>query len=249
MEAGKTKLADHNPDLIDAMVIAADPNASDENIAAFERSACPTCGSCSGMFTANSMNCLTSAGAWPCPATAPWSPPMPTARRCFEGRGHRGRARATAGTAPKIRPALRGIATAKAFENAMTLDIAMGGSTNTILHLLAAAQEGEVPFTLRDIDAKSRHPAAGQGRAEHPEVPHRRRAHRRRHPRHPRRTEPRRPAAHRPAHRAQRRTLLDDAIRAMGTSPRPTPEAAHFLQGRPRPAFPPDRLQPGERAG
>ncbi|WIH05335.1 dihydroxy-acid dehydratase [Xanthomonas translucens pv. graminis] len=158
MEAGKTKLADHNLDLIDAMVIAADPNASDEKVAAFERSACPTCGSCSGMFTANSMNCLTEALGLALPGNGTVVATHADREQLFLKAGRTAVElchRWYGAEDPTALP--RGIATFKAFENAMTLDIAMGGSTNTILHLLAAAQEGEVPFTLRDIDRLSRH--------------------------------------------------------------------------------------------
>ncbi|UKE73706.1 dihydroxy-acid dehydratase [Xanthomonas graminis] len=158
MEAGKTKLADHNLDLIDAMVIAADPTASDEKVAAFERSACPTCGSCSGMFTANSMNCLTEALGLALPGNGTVVATHADREQLFLKAGRTAVElchRWYGAEDPTALP--RGIATFKAFENAMTLDIAMGGSTNTILHLLAAAQEGEVPFTLRDIDRLSRH--------------------------------------------------------------------------------------------
>ncbi|WP_058358721.1 dihydroxy-acid dehydratase [Xanthomonas translucens] len=158
MEAGKTKLADHNLDLIDAMVIAADPNASDEKVAAFERSACPTCGSCSGMFTANSMNCLTEALGLALPGNGTVVATHADREQLFLKAGRTAVElchRWYGAEDPTALP--RGIATFAAFENAMTLDIAMGGSTNTILHLLAAAQEGEVPFTLRDIDRLSRH--------------------------------------------------------------------------------------------
>jgi len=157
MEAGKTKLADHGLDLVDAMVIAADPNADDETVAEIERSACPTCGSCSGMFTANSMNCLTEAIGLSLPGNGSTLATHSDRRRLFEEAGHR-----IVGLAKRyyeqddesVLP--RSIASFKAFENAMSLDIAMGGSTNTILHLLAAAQEGEVDFTLTDIDRLSR---------------------------------------------------------------------------------------------
>jgi dihydroxy-acid dehydratase len=157
MEAGKTALADHKLDLIDAMVMAADPNASDEQVAAVERSACPTCGSCSGMFTANSMNCLTEALGLSLPGNGTTLATHADRERLFLQAGrtvielcHRW----YGAEDPTALP--RGIATFEAFENAMTLDIAMGGSTNTILHLLAAAQEAEVPFTMRDIDRLSR---------------------------------------------------------------------------------------------
>ena len=157
MEAGKTRLADHKLDLIDAMVMAADPNASDEQVAAVERSACPTCGSCSGMFTANSMNCLTEALGLSLPGNGTVVATHADREALFKKAGvtavelcHRWYGAGDERALP------RGIASFEAFENAMALDIAMGGSTNTILHLLAAAQEGEVPFTLRDIDRLSR---------------------------------------------------------------------------------------------
>ncbi|WP_142124080.1 dihydroxy-acid dehydratase [Pseudoxanthomonas sp. 3HH-4] len=157
MEAGKTRLADHKLDLVDAMVMAADPNVSDEEVAAVERSACPTCGSCSGMFTANSMNCLTEALGMSLPGNGTVVATHADREKLFKRAGvvavelcHRWYGGEDATALP------RGIATFEAFENAMTLDIAMGGSTNTILHLLAAAQEGEVPFDMRDIDRLSR---------------------------------------------------------------------------------------------
>jgi len=162
MEAGKTRLsggteADHKLDLIDAMVMAADPKASDEQVAAVERSACPTCGSCSGMFTANSMNCLTEALGLSLPGNGTTLATHADREALFKRAGvtavelcHRWYGAEDASALP------RGIATFEAFENAMTLDIAMGGSTNTILHLLAAAQEGEVPFGMRDIDRLSK---------------------------------------------------------------------------------------------
>jgi dihydroxy-acid dehydratase len=157
MEAGKTRLADHKLDLIDAMVMAADPSASDEQVAAVERSACPTCGSCSGMFTANSMNCLTEALGLSLPGNGTVVATHADREALFKRAGvlavelcHRWYGAGDERALP------RGIATFEAFENAMTLDIAMGGSTNTILHLLAAAQEAGVPFTLHDIDRLSR---------------------------------------------------------------------------------------------
>jgi len=157
MEAGKTRLADHKLDLIDAMVMAADPKASDEQVAAVERSACPTCGSCSGMFTANSMNCLTEALGLSLPGNGTVLATHADREALFKRAGvtavelcHRWYGAGDGSALP------RGIASFAAFENAMALDIAMGGSTNTILHLLAAAQEAEVPFTLRDIDRLSR---------------------------------------------------------------------------------------------
>jgi len=157
MEAGKTRLADHGLDLVDAMVAAGDPGVTDEQVAEYERSACPTCGSCSGMFTANSMNCLTEALGLALPGNGTLLATHADRRELFLRAGrtvmelvHRWYGDGD----PRVLP--RGIATSAAFRNAMALDIAMGGSTNTILHLLAAAQEAEVPFTLRDIDHLSR---------------------------------------------------------------------------------------------
>ncbi|WP_027896721.1 dihydroxy-acid dehydratase [Zestomonas thermotolerans] len=157
MEAGKTKLASHGLDLVDAMVIAADDSCSDEKVAEYERSACPTCGSCSGMFTANSMNCLTEALGLSLPGNGSTLATHADREKLFRRAGRlivelcqRYYGEGDTSVLP------RSIASFKAFENAMTLDIAMGGSTNTILHLLAAAQEAEVPFTLRDIDRLSR---------------------------------------------------------------------------------------------
>ncbi|WP_028238384.1 dihydroxy-acid dehydratase [Stutzerimonas azotifigens] len=157
MEAGKTKLASHGLDLIDAMVIAADSSASDEKVAEYERSACPTCGSCSGMFTANSMNCLTEALGLALPGNGTVVATHADREQLFLRAGRLAVElcqRYYGEGDDSVLP--RNIANRKAFENAMTLDIAMGGSTNTILHLLAAAQEGEVDFDLRAIDALSR---------------------------------------------------------------------------------------------
>jgi dihydroxy-acid dehydratase len=157
MEAGKTKLADHKLDLVDAMVAAADDSISDEMVEEYERSACPTCGSCSGMFTANSMNCLTEAIGLSLPGNGTTLAThfdrkdlfinaartiVSITRRYYEQNDE------------SVLP--RSIATFKAFENAMALDIAMGGSTNTILHLLAAVHEAGVDFSLTDIDRLSR---------------------------------------------------------------------------------------------
>ena len=157
MEAGKTKLASHGLDLVDAMVIAADDSASDEKVAEYERSACPTCGSCSGMFTANSMNCLMEALGLALPGNGSTLATHSDREQLFLQAGRtavelckRYYGEGDASVLP------RNIANFKAFENAMTLDIAMGGSTNTILHLLAAAQEAEVDFDLHAIDALSR---------------------------------------------------------------------------------------------
>ncbi|BBK32922.1 dihydroxyacid dehydratase [Stella humosa] len=159
MEAGKVVLDGKTRavDLIDAMIVAADAKVPDADVAAVERSACPTCGSCSGMFTANSMNCLTEALGLALPGNGTVLATHADRRRLFVEAGHlvvdlarRWYEQDDASVLP------RSIANFKAFENAMTLDIAMGGSTNTVLHLLAAAHEGEVPFTMQDIDRLSR---------------------------------------------------------------------------------------------
>lgn len=159
MEAGKTKLSDQliRLDLVDAMIQSANPDVTDQDVEVIERSACPTCGSCSGMFTANSMNCLTEAlglslpGNGSCLAThadrkqlflKAGSQIVELCRRYYEQDDD------------SVLP--HSIATKDAFSNAMSLDIAMGGSTNTVLHLLAAAQEAEVDFTMADIDRLSR---------------------------------------------------------------------------------------------
>ena len=157
MEAGKTKLSENKLDLIDAMVIAADDSASDEEVAEYERSACPTCGSCSGMFTANSMNCLTEALGLSLPGNGSTLATHADREQLFL---RAGRVvvdlckRYYGNNDERVLP--RNIANLQAFENAMSLDIAMGGSTNTILHLLAAAQEAELDFTMQDIDRLSR---------------------------------------------------------------------------------------------
>ncbi|MCT7360243.1 MAG: dihydroxy-acid dehydratase [Thalassobium sp.] len=157
MEAGKTKLSEHKLDLVDAMVIAADDSASDEKVAEYERSACPTCGSCSGMFTANSMNCLTEALGLALPGNGSLLATHADREQLFLEAGRRIveiTKRYYEQDDESVLP--RSIASFKAFENAMTLDIVMGGSTNTILHLLAAAQEAECDFDLKDIDRLSR---------------------------------------------------------------------------------------------
>ena len=157
MEAGKTKLSDTKLDLVDAMVIAADDSVDDETVAEYERSACPTCGSCSGMFTANSMNCLTEALGLSLPGNGSLLATHADREQLFLEAG-----RTVVKLAERYyrdddeRALPRNIATFEAFENAMSLDIAMGGSTNTVLHLLAAAMEGSVDFTLSDIDRLSR---------------------------------------------------------------------------------------------
>lgn len=164
MEAGKTKLA--NPttnviefkklDLVDAMVIAADDRYSDEEVAQVERSACPTCGSCSGMFTANSMNCLTEALGLSLPGNGTVVATHSDREELFLTAGRRIVELARdyyENDNDRVLPRSVGF---KAFENAITLDIAMGGSTNTILHLLAIAKEAEIDFTMADIDRLSR---------------------------------------------------------------------------------------------
>ena len=159
MEAGTVDLkgVKRKVDLIDAMIMAADPNMSDAEVETVERSACPTCGSCSGMFTANSMNCLTEALGLALPGNGTIVATHADRKGLFEAAGRRIVAIAKAyyeGEDASVLP--RSIANVKAFENAMTLDISMGGSTNTVLHLLAAAQEGGVDFTMADIDRLSR---------------------------------------------------------------------------------------------
>ena len=159
MEAGKVTLNDLEQaiDLVDAMVAAADDRISDEDVAKIERAACPTCGSCSGMFTANSMNCLTEALGLALPGNGSVLATHGDREQLFLQAGRtivdlckRYYEQDDASVLP------RNIANFAAFENAMTLDIAMGGSTNTVLHLLAAAHEGGVEFTMQDIDRLSR---------------------------------------------------------------------------------------------
>ena len=164
MEAGKTRLA--NPtthtlefkklDLVDAMVIAADKNYTDEQVAQVERSACPTCGSCSGMFTANSMNCLTEALGLSLPGNGTVLATHADREELFKRAGRRIVELARQYYEQDDASVLPRSVGFKAFENAMTLDIAMGGSTNTILHLLAIAREAEIEFTMADIDRLSR---------------------------------------------------------------------------------------------
>jgi dihydroxy-acid dehydratase len=159
MEAGKVVVKGQKRalDLVDAMVVAADDSYSDAEVEAIERSACPTCGSCSGMFTANSMNCLTEALGLSLPGNGSVLATHADREALFKEAGRlivdltqRWYEQEDATALP------RGIATRAAFENAMSLDIAMGGSTNTVLHLLAAAQEGGVDFGMADIDRLSR---------------------------------------------------------------------------------------------
>jgi dihydroxy-acid dehydratase len=159
MEAGQGAglLRDRKYDLIDAMVMAADPEVSDEEIAAVERAACPTCGSCSGLFTANSMSCLVEALGLALPGNGTVMATHKLRFGLFEQAAKRivglTRAYYDSGDASALP---RSIATREAFMNAMTLDIAMGGSTNTVLHLLAMARSAGVDFTMKDIDDLSR---------------------------------------------------------------------------------------------
>ncbi|RBM86496.1 dihydroxy-acid dehydratase [Vibrio paracholerae] len=159
MEAGKTKLSDQiiKLDLVDAMMQGADPKVSDAQSEQIERSACPTCGSCSGMFTANSMNCLTEALGLSQPGNGSLLATHADRKQLFLTAGQRIvelTKRYYEQDDASVLP--RNIANKAAFENAMALDIAMGGSTNTVLHLLAAAQEGDVAFDMTDIDRMSR---------------------------------------------------------------------------------------------
>lgn len=159
MEAGKIKWKDQDlrVDLVDAMVAAASEQNSEEEVAEMERAACPTCGSCSGMFTANSMNCLTEALGLSFPGNGSVLATHADRRMLFEKAGKQIVELAKRYYEKDDETVLpRSIASRRAFENAMTVDIAMGGSTNTVLHLLAAAQEGEVDFTMTDIDHLSR---------------------------------------------------------------------------------------------
>ena len=160
MEAGKVNWQGKTKglDLVDAMVAAADDKISAAECEAIERSACPTCGSCSGMFTANSMNCLAEALGLALPGNGTLVATHAERKQLFLRAGRtivelckRYYEQDDAGVLP------RSIATFEAFENAMTLDISMGGSTNTVLHLLAIAQEAEVNFTMKDMDRLSRH--------------------------------------------------------------------------------------------
>lgn len=159
MEAGKVNVdgVERAVDLIDAMIEAANPDRSDAEVQAFEENACPTCGSCSGMFTANSMNCLAEALGLALPGNGSTLATHSDRESLFKQAGRKvveltKQYYEDGNTAVSA----RGIATKAAFENAMRLDIAMGGSTNTILHLLAIAREGEVDFTVDDIDRLSR---------------------------------------------------------------------------------------------
>jgi dihydroxy-acid dehydratase len=157
MEAGRTKLANHNTNLIHAIVVAADEKYTDAEVEDYERSACPTCGSCSGMFTANSMNCLTEVLGLALPGNGSMLATHADRKELFLEAGRKIvdiTRRYYEQDDESLLP--RNIANLDAFRNAMSMDIAMGGSTNTILHLLAAAQEAELDFTLTDIDQLSR---------------------------------------------------------------------------------------------
>lgn len=157
MEAGKTKLSENKLDLVDAMVIAADDSVDDETVAEIERSACPTCGSCSGMFTANSMNCLAEALGLALPGNGTVVATHADRKELFLEAGRKIVELAKLYYEKDDASVLpRSIGTHEAFENCVALDIAMGGSTNTILHLLAIAQEAEVEFTMADIDRLSK---------------------------------------------------------------------------------------------
>lgn len=155
MEAGK--IGERKYDLVDAMVMAADSNVSDHEISMIEQQACPTCGSCSGMFTANSMNCLNEAIGLALPGNGTIVATHKNRKKLFEKAAKlivQNTYRYYGDGDENVLP--RSIATKKAFENAMTLDIAMGGSTNTVLHILAIANEADVDFTMQDIDELSR---------------------------------------------------------------------------------------------
>lgn len=159
MEAGKVVVDGEEiaVDLIDAMIQAADPNVSDETVLEFERSSCPTCGSCSGMFTANSMNCLAEAFGLALPGNGSLLATHAARKSLFEEAGRvvmEATKRYYEDGDESVLP--RNMGGKKAFENAMAVDIAMGGSTNTVLHILAIAHEGEIDFTLNDIDRMSR---------------------------------------------------------------------------------------------
>ena len=159
MEAGKVQIRGNEQaiDHVDAMIVAADDNYTDEEVKAYERSACPTCGSCSGMFTANSMNCLTEALGLSLPGNGSTLATHANRKKLFERAGQlivEITKRHYEQNDYSVLP--RNVATKASYENAMTLDIAMGGSTNTVLHLLAAAHEAEVDFTMDDIDRLSR---------------------------------------------------------------------------------------------
>ena len=256
MESGRATLVDgtvRTLDLVDAISDAVNDKISDEDILRIEENACPTCGSCSGMFTANSMNCLTEAIGLSLPGNGSVLATHTARKALYED---------AADTVMDITRRYyeqddetvlpRNVATIAAFENAMALDIAMGGSTNTILHLLAAAQEAGVPFGLDEINAVSRRvPVPRQGRPERREEPHvlhGGRAPRRRHPRPPRRAAPRRPAERGRALRPQpvpRRT----GSRRGTSAAAPRPPRRSNCGTRPRAASAPPRPSPSPSAG
>jgi len=230
MEAGKAKIEGKviSLDLVDAMVKAADKNCSDEEVAIVERSACPTCGSCSGMFTANSMNCLTEALGLSLPGNGTVLATHADREKLFRQAGRTIVALAKRYYEQDDASALpRNIANFKAFENAVALDVAMGGSTNTVLHLLAAAREAELPFTMADIDRMSRKvPCLSKVAPAVPDV-HIEDVHRA--GGHPGRAGPWRPAPHRCAHRAQQDHGRCDC--SMGRDRVERRGRAHLLQG------------------
>src|ERR1700710_2058719 len=159
MEAGKVTIKGktRSVDLIDAMVAAADTSVSEADVDAIERSACPTCGSCSGMFTANSMNCLTEALGLALPGNGSTLATHTARKQLYQDAGRTVVDIATRWSSHDDTTVLpRSVASRAAFDNAMSLDLAMGGSTNTILHLLAAAQEAGLDYTLHDIEQRSR---------------------------------------------------------------------------------------------
>ncbi len=246
MEAGKVvwKGETRAVDLVDAMVVAADEAVSDAEVAVMERSACPTCGSCSGMFTANSMNCLTEALGLSLPGNGSTLATHSDRERLFLEAGHlivdiarRWYEQDDASVLP------RSVASFGAFENAMSLDIAMGGSTNTVLHLLAAAHEAEVGFGMADIDRLSRQvPVPVQGRPRQGRRAHGGRAPGRRRLRDPGRAGPRWPAERRPADRARTHDGL--SARPLGRGADQQRDGARLLPRRPRGRADPDRLLP-----
>src|ERR1700748_865603 len=192
-------------DLINTMIASADPSVSDEQLALMEENACPTCGSCSGMFTANSMNCLTEAIGLALPGNGTTLATHVARRGLFEQAGALVVDLAKRYYFEDDESVLpRSIASREAFENAMALDIAMGGSTNTILHLLAAAHEAGVDFGLKEIDELSRRVPFLRNGAAHGVLPRGRRAPGRRDLHHPRRARPGRAAQPLGAHGARR---------------------------------------------
>ncbi len=216
MEAGKTVAIEGvvhaKLDLIDAMIASANEVVTDDQLGVIERSACPTCGSCSGMFTANSMNCLTEAIGLALPGNGSTLATHAARKQLFTEAGRLVvdlARRYYEGDDESVLP--RAIASRPAFENAVALDVAMGGSTNTVLHLLAAAREAELDFGVADIDAISRRvPCLSKVAPNTPEVPHGGRAPGRRHPGHPGRAEPGRAACDTDVHSVHSPTL--DAV-------------------------------------